>query len=97
MVTHSLSRSGVMYSPMKAARHENSMRSNLIAVALHVLFRKTTAPQLPAISRGVRFRDNQIGGTNTQYSPRQMAAICLLAGMLVTITGAPAVVVGGTW
>ena len=26
MVTQTLSRSGVMYSPMKAARHENSMR-----------------------------------------------------------------------
>ena len=34
MVTQTLSRSGVRYSPMKAARHESSMRSNLIGAAL---------------------------------------------------------------
>ena len=32
MVTQSLSRLGVRYSPMKAARHENSMHSNLMVL-----------------------------------------------------------------
>lgn len=36
MVTQTLSRSGVMYSPMKAARQENSMRWNFTGVAHEV-------------------------------------------------------------
>jgi hypothetical protein len=45
MVTQTLSRSGVMYSPMKAARQENSMRSNFTGTA-HEVKKFTKLPKL---------------------------------------------------